>query len=568
METSNCKFERLNNLLFQGEALGLDLSELRLKLEEVVKNNNGIIRIVLLGSFSDGKTSAIAGLLGRLDTAMKIDIAESSDELSVYHLDGLKDGYEIVDTPGLFGTKEKEVDGKQIKYSEITEKYISEAHLVIYVCDAVVPLKDSHVDSLRLVLRDFNKLAATIFVVNKMDEAGVDMLDEEEYNEAVQIKKNNLLERLRTRIQLTPQEEKDLKIVCISADPKGKGLKFWFERMDEYKNRSHIELLRNSMDSIISANNKDDLESFANMAVIKDVLMSLSKNISIAVEATTSPIEQCKRQLDDMKTDCNILKQELNRSRRSMTEQLDEVKKSILADLKNASTMPSIASVVEDDLGIEDDKVSCYILLRKINQILSECAETNKLNLEKKAIEFECKFKKQEAMIIEAISFSTRYLKNVNVNKDIVFKMRDTFFKGYKFKPWGAGKWAVKATKWLGRLSIAISVLTEIWSWYKGWETRNKIEENKNEIKNAINDLFQEIFSYFDNDEKYYENFAPSYPEMCKQVDMKIEELNKLSLQNTQLIEYKTKISNWFRSDIEDAEYEEMYDNSWDNCSH
>ena len=37
METSNCKFERLNNLLFQGEALGLDLSELRLKLEEVVK---------------------------------------------------------------------------------------------------------------------------------------------------------------------------------------------------------------------------------------------------------------------------------------------------------------------------------------------------------------------------------------------------------------------------------------------------------------------------------------------------------------------------------------------------
>ncbi len=568
METSNCKFERLNNLLFQGEALGLDLSELRLKLEEVVKNNNGIIRIVLLGSFSDGKTSAIAGLLGRLDTAMKIDIAESSDELSVYHLDGLKDGYEIVDTPGLFGTKEKEVDGKQIKYSEITEKYISEAHLVIYVCDAVVPLKDSHVDSLRLVLRDFNKLAATIFVVNKMDEAGVDMLDDEEYNEAVQIKKNNLLERLRTRIQLTPQEEKDLKIVCISADPKGKGLKFWFERMDEYKKRSHIELLRNSMDSIISAKNKDDLESFANMAVIKDVLMSLSKNISIAVEATTSPIEQCKRQLDDMKTDCNILKQELNRSRRSMTEQLDEVKKSILADLKNASTMPSIASVVEDDLGIEDDKVSCYILLRKINQILSECAETNKLNLEKKAIEFECKFKKQEAMIIEAISFSNRYLKNVNVNKDIVFKMRDTFFKGYKFKPWGAGKWAVKATKWLGRLSIAISVLTEIWSWYKGWETRNKIEENKNEIKNAINDLFQEIFSYFDNDEKYYENFAPSYPEMCKQVDMKIEELNKLSLQNTQLIEYKTKISNWFRSDIEDAEYEEMYDNSWDNCSH
>lgn len=558
METSNSKFERLNNLLFQGEALGLDLSELRLKLEEVNKNNNGIIRIVLLGSFSDGKTSAIAGLLGRLDTAMKIDIAESSDELSVYHLDGIKDGYEIIDTPGLFGTKEKEVDGKQIKYSEITEKYISEAHLVIYVCDAVVPLKDSHVNSLRLVLRDFNKLAATIFVINKMDEAGVDMLDEEEYNEADQIKKNNLLERLRTTIQLTPPEEKELKIVCISADPKGKGLKYWFERMDEYKKRSRIELLRNSMDYIISTKNKDDLESSANEAVINDILISLSKNIRIAVEATTSPIEQCSRQLNDMETDCNILKQELNRSRRSMTEQLDELKKSILADLKNASTMPSIASVVEDNLGIENDKVSCYILLRKINQILSECAEINKLNLEKKAIEFECKFKQQEAMIKDAISYSTKYLKNVKVNKDIVFKMRDMFFKGYKFKPWGAGNLAVNATKWLGRGVIVLSLFTELWSWIKENENRKKIDENKNEIKNAINDLFQEIFSYFDNDEKYYENFAPSYPEMCKQVAMQKEELNKLSHQNTQLIEYKTKISNWFRSDIEDAEYEEM----------
>ena len=558
METSNSKFERLNNLLFQGEALGLDLSELRLKLEEVNKNNNGIIRIVLLGSFSDGKTSAIAGLLGRLDTAMKIDIAESSDELSVYHLDGIKDGYEIIDTPGLFGTKEKEVDGKQIKYSEITEKYISEAHLVIYVCDAVVPLKDSHVNSLRLVLRDFNKLAATIFVINKMDEAGVDMLDEEEYNEADQIKKNNLLERLRTTIQLTPPEEKELKIVCISADPKGKGLKYWFERMDEYKKRSRIELLRNSMDYIISTKNKDDLESSANEAVINDILISLAKNIRIAVEATTSPIEQCSRQLNDMETDCNILKQELNRSRRSMTEQLDELKKSILADLKNASTMPSIASVVEDNLGIENDKVSCYILLRKINQILSDCAEINKPNLEKKAIEFECKFKQQEAMIKDAISYSTKYLKNVKVNKDIVFKMRDMFFKGYKFKPWGAGNLAVNATKWLGRGVIVLSLFTELWSWIKENENRKKIDENKNEIKNAINDLFQEIFSYFDNDEKYYENFAPSYPEMCKQVAMQKEELNKLSHQNTQLIEYKTKISNWFRSDIEDAEYEEM----------
>lgn len=74
-----------------------------------------------MGSFSDGKTSSIAGLLGRLDDSMKIDQDESSDELVIYRPDGLKKGFEIVDTPGLFGSKEKEVNGSNIKLSDITK---------------------------------------------------------------------------------------------------------------------------------------------------------------------------------------------------------------------------------------------------------------------------------------------------------------------------------------------------------------------------------------------------------------------------------------------------------------
>ena len=124
---------------------------------------DGIVRIVLLGSFSDGKTTAIAGLLGRLEDTMKIDSDESSDELKVYRPLGLKKGFEIVDTPGLFGTKEKEVNGENIKFSDITKRYISEAHIIIYVCDAVNPLKDSHVGVIKWVLRDLGKLSKTIF---------------------------------------------------------------------------------------------------------------------------------------------------------------------------------------------------------------------------------------------------------------------------------------------------------------------------------------------------------------------------------------------------------------------
>ena len=198
METSKVGITKLLPLLEKGKALGLDVTDINQKVEEAMNNQKGgTIKIVLLGSFSDGKTSAIAGLLGKTTKDMKIDPAESSDELNFYHLDGIDKKYEIVDTPGLFGTKEREVDGKNIKYSDITKKYISNANLLIYVGDAVNPIKDSHIPSLRLVLRTFNKLSSTIFVLNKMDEAGVDMADEEEYEEVSAIKKKTDIKRLK-----------------------------------------------------------------------------------------------------------------------------------------------------------------------------------------------------------------------------------------------------------------------------------------------------------------------------------------------------------------------------------
>ena len=228
METSKVGITKLLPLLEKGKALGLDVTDINQKVEEAMNNQKGgTIKIVLLGSFSDGKTSAIAGLLGKTTKDMKIDPAESSDELNFYHFDGIDKKYEIVDTPGLFGTKEKEVDGKNIKYSDITKKYISNANLLIYVCDAVNPIKDSHIPSLRLVLRTFNKLSSTIFVLNKMDEAGVDMADEEEYEEVSAIKKKTVIKRLKENFLLTDQEITELKIVCISADYKGKGVDYW-----------------------------------------------------------------------------------------------------------------------------------------------------------------------------------------------------------------------------------------------------------------------------------------------------------------------------------------------------
>ncbi|GAA6778971.1 hypothetical protein AOH113_08160 [Helicobacter pylori] len=64
-----------------------------------------------MGGFSEGKTSIAATWIERLDKSMKID-----HEI------------ELVDTPGLFGFKEKIADSGKIEhYKDITKKYVSKS---------------------------------------------------------------------------------------------------------------------------------------------------------------------------------------------------------------------------------------------------------------------------------------------------------------------------------------------------------------------------------------------------------------------------------------------------------
>lgn len=562
METSKVGITKLLPLLEKGKALGLDVTDINQKVEEAMNNQKGgTIKIVLLGSFSDGKTSAIAGLLGKTTKDMKIDPAESSDELNFYHLDGIDKKYEIVDTPGLFGTKEKEVDGKNIKYSDITKKYISNANLLIYVCDAVNPIKDSHIPSLRLVLRTFNKLSSTIFVLNKMDEAGVDMADEEEYEEVSAIKKKTVIKRLKENFLLTDQEITELKIVCISADYKGKGFDYWLNHKSEYAKVSHIQALKAAVNKLIGEKNIDQLKKETEESVLKDSIVILSKQISLAEAAVEEPLRKSDELQKDMKSDLNSLKRELIAAKGEMTKRLKDLQEGLLMDVDNCTDMKQLAQIVETQIGVEDKKVTAYIIQRNVQQILDECAESNKASLHSSSTDFGEKFNLQNKLLGDAISKATSFLSKAKVNSSTVFKVRDALFSSHKFKPWGAIKLANNITKWLGGIGFALSVATKILKGVSELKNEQKLAKSKEDIKNAIKELIIEVYGYFDNDEEYYKNFAPSYIEMEKQVRERQAFLDDLKARIVLIQDFKNLVSKTMGVDIdkiEDAEFEEI----------
>ncbi len=98
--------KKLLDFVHAGEEYGIKVEEfLKDKIHNAIKDVSGQkLKVALVGGFSEGKTSIAAAWIERLDKSIKIDHQESSDAVKIYDIDN---EIELVDTPGLFGFKEK-----------------------------------------------------------------------------------------------------------------------------------------------------------------------------------------------------------------------------------------------------------------------------------------------------------------------------------------------------------------------------------------------------------------------------------------------------------------------------
>ncbi|QIG19270.1 hypothetical protein [Pseudomonas monteilii] len=77
--------EELKTMLSELAAIGVDVDADLKKIESALTSvNDDMLRIALMGAFSDGKTSVIAAWLGKVMADMKIDMDESSDSVAIY----------------------------------------------------------------------------------------------------------------------------------------------------------------------------------------------------------------------------------------------------------------------------------------------------------------------------------------------------------------------------------------------------------------------------------------------------------------------------------------------------
>lgn len=468
-EKTRQALKKLADFIDKGRNFGLNPdAALMEKLTVALKTSEEkILKVALIGGFSEGKTSIASAWLERLDKSMNISQQESSNEVQVYRLDN---DIELIDTPGLFGFKEQlNSVGEIEKYKETTKKYVSEAHLVLYVMNSVNPVKESHIEDLTWLFRDLNLLPRTVFVLSRFDEIA-DIEDDWDYRENLKIKKENVISRLKKLINLTEEEAEYIKIVGVSANPFGEGTSYWLEHLEEFKKISRISTLQNATHQTITQNGG-----------ATPIVLETQKSIIQDVLGKQMPkVRQQQEQLDHQLSQLSDAVQHLNNELAPMEAKIANVRVELLGFVSDYFTslirkvkgtdLTTFNDFYESEIGAEG-----IVLYTEIEKEFSRQCQSVSSSLHRISLDFDNEITRFETSVGADLAMKgISTLKNVKLNNTHILAARDGIVsagkmvgmdlaKYLKFKPWGAINFAAKAN---AILAVA-GLVMEAWDSYK-----------------------------------------------------------------------------------------------------
>lgn len=299
LEKSRAK-ERLlgaKEWLAEGQNYGIDLESLIAKVDATLENlDTDVIRVSLIGGFSEGKTALISAWLDQDVEELKIE--ESSDCVKLYRTKD--DELEIVDTPGLFGYGKSLLNSSElVANEELTRQYISDSHLVLYVMNSVNPLKESHRSIIKWVMRDLNRLPITLFVFNKFDEV-CDIEVDDDFREMLAVKRASLVRQLNDFIALSDKESEELKVVAIASNPYNRGVDLWRNDRELYQKLSHLSDLKKGTRELLEKH-REELFYSQTESVIADVVMRYQTEMINLKETYKQKFLAYGEQLDELR---------------------------------------------------------------------------------------------------------------------------------------------------------------------------------------------------------------------------------------------------------------------------
>lgn len=549
---------QLANFVQEGRELGVEIHpDLVAKLENTVRNTSDQkLKVALIGGFSEGKTSIAAAWLESLDrSSMNISQAESSSEVQIYDY---KNQLQIIDTPGLFGFKEKlNASSAQIeKYKDITKHYVSEAHLVLYVMNSTNPIKESHSEDLKWLFRTLNLLPRTVFVLSRFDEVA-DVADESDFQDKLAIKKDSILKRLNDVLGLSSKEREDIAIVAVSANPFDLGVEHWLSNLPQYRALSRIDTLQAATQHTIERNGGMlALANETHKSIISDVI---TQQLPAAKEAYALLADEARR-LTDIKnsqsTELRRAHSNIGQAQLALRRRLLQYFEDLQLQIRNVG-MSTFNEFMHREIGSE----GCLIQQR-LQEIFNE--ETGSINTDLYRIQLNVNNELTHyddvlnAMGKKGVKFLSKpgVITNTSVlavrdGLNTATKLVGIDISQYlKFKPWGATKMA----NGLGSALAVVGLALEVWDSYKEHERQKQFEATIQEMISNFQQQSAEVRQLVDAPD-FAERFFPTFSTLKTQLSDIEQEMLTLQKQNE-------RFHKWYDSGVAiDADFRDIHTN-------
>ena len=530
-------FKMLSNLLSvlkEGKELGVDIEpEYITKIEKTIdENKDKKLKVVLIGGFSEGKTSIAAAWLEEYDkNKMKIAMTESTDDIREYNVGNIN----LVDTPGLFGFKET---ANKEKYKDITRKYISEANIVLYVMNSDNPIKESHKEEIQWLFKDLNLLPRTVFILSRFDNVA-DIEDENDYNGMLKIKRENVLKRLENFEVIDAEKSHKLPIVAVAANPFDEGIEYWLGKLDEFKKISHIDSLQHATSDIVEKNGgMDSVLLETQKSIIKEVLELKIPLVTTKLKKIDEEYRNLNNVINQMNGDLTNLKTKIFDVKKYLKNFTMQLFKDLILQLEG-TTLETFNDFFERNLGDKGIILSNKILDEFDKKVFDIEADVHRLekNLDNEIDNFE-EFTQDNSL--EKFKIGSEMIKNTNLgltNASII-AIRDFLNLSIKFKPWQAVKIANIINKGIPIIGAILGIGFELWDSYSKKKKEEEFLKAKKQMKEDFEKQRKEYKELIENTEEFDKNVFKNYFKLGNNI-------TKLSNELSEKVKEKERFENW-----------------------
>lgn len=528
-ETLNL-LNQLQQFLRNGSDVGVGIEPaLMTKVQQAAESvGSEKLKVALVGGFSEGKTSIAAAWMEKLDkSTMKISQQESSNEVTVYEVG---EEFALVDTPGLFGFKEQEnAETHAIeKYKDITKKHVSDAHLVLYVMNSTNPIKESHEEELIWLFNTLGVLPRTVFVLSQFDQVA-DVEDEEDYQDNLAIKRQNVSERLQETLSLADDDVAALSIVAVAANPFDLGVEHWLQHKEQFKALSHIESLQQATSAKIQqSGGREELALEMQNSVIRDVMHKHLPQAIDADEVISAEVEKLGLLHGRLSSQMAQTERDIEQTRIRLRDFIVSYFTDLIMQARGCS-METIGEFVEREIG--DEGIIIQTTLE--NEFSRQMGAIN-LQLEKMQSSYNSEVSHfnttvrslSKAGIEHTLQSNLINNQTILVARDGIVNVAKTFgvdiAEYLKFKPWGAEKLANGVSGALAFVGVAM----ELWDSYDQYKREEQFQKSVKETVEGFEKQRRDLLELV-NSEDFRENFFGNYVVLKKQLqelDQKLTE--------------------------------------------